>query len=101
MMIERGDHAVFDEPFSARYYFSSESRSTRFEQSEPDSTGTAVSALLRDASADGPVFVKDMAYHATGLLDQDLLGNFVNCFLVREPTDGADLPGAQVARLHR
>ena len=30
MMTARGDHEVFDEPFSLRYYFSQERRSPRF-----------------------------------------------------------------------
>jgi hypothetical protein len=85
MMIERGDHTVFDEPFSARYYFSPERRSSRFEREIPDSTGAAIVRQLRDAAAERPVFVKDMAYHASGLLDAGLLGGLVNTFLVREP----------------
>lgn len=85
MMIERGDHTVFDEPFSARYYFSSERRSRRFDRTIPDSTATAVVQQLLDAAIERPVFVKDMAYHASGLLDADLLGELVNTFLVREP----------------
>lgn len=85
MMIERGDHEVFDEPFSARYYFSSEQRSTRFDPELPDSTAAVIVARLLDAAAIRPVFVKDMAYHASGLLTDDLLGELVNTFLVREP----------------
>ncbi len=86
MMIERGDHTVIDEPFSARYYFSSESRSNRYEPTEPDATGEKVLGdLLREAES-GPVFVKDMAYHTTGMMSPELLANFTNTFLVREPT---------------
>jgi hypothetical protein len=85
MMIERGDHTVFDEPFSARYYFSPERRSSRFDTDIPHSTAAAIVARLREAAAVRPVFVKDMAYHASGLLDDDLLGELVNTFLVREP----------------
>ena len=84
-MIERGDHTVFNEPFSARYYYSPERRSTRYETEIPDSTGSAVVARLLDAATTRPVFVKDMAYHASGLLTEELLANFVNTFLVREP----------------
>jgi hypothetical protein len=85
MMIERGDHAVFNEPFSARYYFSPERRSTRFETEIPDSTAAAIIERLFDAATRRPVFVKDMAYHASGLLTDELLGEVVNTFLVREP----------------
>ena len=85
MMIERGDHAVFDEPFSARYYFSPERRSDRFDTEMPDSTADAITARLLDAAVDRPVFVKEMAYQASGLLTDEMLSEFVNTFLVREP----------------
>jgi Sulfotransferase domain len=85
MMIERDDHIVFDEPFSARYYFSAERRSTRFETELPESTATEVTERLLDAAKTGPVFVKEMAYHASGILTDELLGELVNTFLVREP----------------
>jgi hypothetical protein len=85
MMIERGDHEVFNEPFSTRYYFSPERRSTRFETELPESTAAAIVARLLDAANTRPVFVKDMAYHASGLLTEELLGELVNTFLVREP----------------
>ena len=85
MMIERGDHVVFDEPFSARYYYSPERRSSRYETTLADSTGSAIVSRLLEAATSGPVFVKDMAYHASGLLTEELLGELVNTFLVREP----------------
>ena len=85
MMVERGDHEVFDEPFSTRYYFSSERRSDRFDEHLPDSDAESTLASLREAAERGPVFVKDMAYQASGLLTEDVLGSFVNTFLVREP----------------
>jgi len=85
MMVERGDHQVFDEPVSARYYFSSERRSERFDDGLPDSDAESICTSLREAAEQGSVFVKDMAYQASGLLTEDLLGSFVNTFLVREP----------------
>jgi hypothetical protein len=85
MMIERGDHVVFDEPFSARYYYSPERRSSRYETTIADSTASAIMARLLEAAASRPVFVKDMAYHASGVLTEELLGELVNTFLVREP----------------
>lgn len=86
MMIERGDLTVFDEPFSARYYFSEERRSDRFDEVLPASDAASIVERIDEAAAEGPVFVKDMAYHASGLLDHELLGRFTNTFLVREPT---------------
>ncbi|MEZ5269359.1 MAG: hypothetical protein R2789_12650 [Microthrixaceae bacterium] len=63
MMIERGDHTVLDEPFSARYYFSSERRSLRYDVEEPESTGGRVLERILSEAELAPVFVKDMAYH--------------------------------------
>jgi hypothetical protein len=94
MMVERGDHQVFDEPFSARYYLSPERRSDRYTEDLPAGDTESIVASLREAARAGPVFVKEMAYQASGLLDADLLGSFVNTFLVREP-------GAAVASFAR
>lgn len=97
MMIERGDHTVFDEPFSARYYFSSEPRSDRFAERVIDSDtnrdtnrggndgGGAVLDRLMQAARSRPVFVKEMAYHASGLLTPAFMSRFTNVFLVRRP----------------
>ena len=85
MMIERGDHTVLDEPFSARYYFSSERRSLRYDVEEPESTGGRVLERILSEAELAPVFVKDMAYHATGLLSGEFLSHFTNTFLIREP----------------
>jgi hypothetical protein len=85
MMIERGDHIVFDEPFSRSYYYGPERRSDRFTESIPASSDSELLDMLEKAAAERPVFVKDMAYHALGVLTPDVLGRFQNCFLVREP----------------
>lgn len=85
MMIERGDHTVFDEPFSRGYYYGPERRSDRFTESLPASSDSELLDMLETAATERPVFVKDMAYHALGVLTPDVLGRFQNCFLVREP----------------
>lgn len=85
MMTARGDHAVFDEPFSLRYYFSPERRSTRFDETLPRSTAAELLEDIETAAQDRPVFVKDMAYQADDLLEPTLLERFRNCFLVRDP----------------
>lgn len=84
-MIERGDHEVVDEPFSARYYFSDDRRSDRFGAEEPHAGREHVVAELRSLARHRPVFVKDMAYHVTGADMAELLADFTNTFLVREP----------------
>lgn len=85
MVIERGDHAVFDEPFSKRYYYGPDRRSQRYTEELPGSSASDLLAEIEAAAEERPVFVKDMAYHAAGLLGADLLGHFRNCFLVRDP----------------
>src|SRR5689334_21389059 len=81
MMMARGDHVVFDEPFSRSYYYGPDRRSARYTETLPDSSAGEVLAGIEEAAGERPVFVKDMAYQAATLLDQDLLGRFANCFL--------------------
>jgi hypothetical protein len=85
MMMERGDHVVFDEPFSRSYYFGPDRRSARYTESLPDSSAEEVLAEIEEAARERPVFVKDMAYQAATLLGTSLLNRFDNCFLVRDP----------------
>lgn len=86
MMMARGDHTVLDEPFSRVYYYGPERRSDRYDEQLPDSTVDEVLDQIWKAAEERPVFVKDMAYHALGVLDADLLSGFENSFLVRHPS---------------
>ena len=90
MMSARGDHAVFDEPFSRHYYYGPRRRSSRFMDELPGSSPAEILHELESAARERPVFVKDMAYQAIDVLDADLLQRFRNCFLVRDPA--ATLP---------
>jgi hypothetical protein len=94
MMIERGAHDVVDEPFSARYYLSTEQRSTRYPRHEPSATATAVAEGLLRRAERGPVFVKEMAYHVLGAPTPLPATDVTHTFLVREP-------GAALASLAR
>ena len=85
MMIERGDHHVVDEPFSAHYYFGEQKVSPRFEAVEPNSRPDQILTSLVSAAEERPVFVKDMAYHASGVATAELVATFHNAFLIREP----------------
>jgi hypothetical protein len=85
MMSARGDHTVFDEPFSRRYYFGPERRSARFSDEVAGSSAGELLESLETAAQERPVFVKDMAYQASGLLEANLFERFRNCFLVRDP----------------
>ena len=84
-MIERGDHDVIDEPFSAHYYFGEQKVSDRFDVVEPASRPEDIVAAIAEAAARQPVFVKDMAYHADGFANAELLSQYRNSFLIREP----------------
>ena len=84
-MIERGDHVVFDEPFSRHYYFGPEKRSPRFADVLPDSRPDEIVTALEAAARDAPVFAKDMAYHVDAIASPELVGRFVNAFLIRDP----------------
>ena len=85
MMMERGDVTVFHEPFSVRYYYGATKRSDRYDEVRGDGDPDAIVAMLETAAADRPVFVKDMAYHVVGLVDDEFVGRFAHSFLVRDP----------------
>jgi hypothetical protein len=85
MVSERGDHTVFDEPFSRSYYYGPDRLSSRYTETLPGSTAEEVLTSIEKAAVERPVFVKDMAYQAARLLGPELLGRFDNCFLVRHP----------------
>jgi hypothetical protein len=85
MISARGDHIVFDEPFSRSYYYGPDRRSPRYTETMPASAAEDVLESIEQAALEGPVFVKDMAYHAAKLLGPELLERFDNCFLVRDP----------------
>lgn len=85
MMVERGDHTVFDEPFSRAYYYGPGRRSGRYDEELPESSAEEILGQIEQAAEERPVFVKDMAYQAMDLLGPDLLVRFDNSFLVRHP----------------
>jgi hypothetical protein len=76
---------VFHEPFSVRYYYGATKRSSRYDEVRADGDPNAIIGMLETAAAERPVFVKDMAYHVVGLVDEVFLGRFVHSFLVRDP----------------
>jgi hypothetical protein len=86
VFVERGDFKVFHEPFSASYYYSVERRSDRYADEEPKEEYAYAEVLARLLAPDQkPVFLKDMAYHATGLMGRDFAARFTNTFLIRDP----------------
>ncbi len=85
-MTARGDHTVFDEPFSKHYYYGPDRRSSRYDDEHlPESSPGELLASIEKAAEERPVFVKDMAYQASVILEPDIVGRFRNCFQVRDP----------------
>ena len=85
MVIERGDHEVFDEPFSEHYYFGPRKVSPRFAEVRHEAGPDAILERVEEAARRRPVFVKDMAYHAVGIASPAFLRRFTNTFLIRDP----------------
>ena len=56
MMSARGDHIVFDEPFSRSCYFGPDRRSRRFIDTLPDSSAEEVLETIERAALERPVF---------------------------------------------
>lgn len=87
MVAARGDFAVFNEPYSAVYYFGPDRVNTRYPAEAPSDAHDPASILesFRAAAADRPVFFKDMAYHVRNLLSGEFLAPFTNTALIRDP----------------
>lgn len=85
MVIERGDHTVFDEPFSEHYYFGPRKVSPRFAEVRAHADPTAILERVEAAAQQGPVFVKDMAYHVADVASPEFARRFTNTFLIRHP----------------
>lgn len=85
MVLERGDHHVLDEPFSAAYYHGPERRSPRFAASEPGATVAGIVEAISAAALQGAVFLKDMAYHPGPALSPHVVSTWHHAFLIRDP----------------
>ena len=67
--VERDDFEVFHEPFGDSYYYSEERLSNRYPDVEPKAKHNYKNVLARILEPrEKRVFVKDMAYHAKGLM---------------------------------
>jgi hypothetical protein len=84
--VERDDFEVFHEPFGDSYYYSEERLSNRYSDVEPSAEHNYEHVLARILEPrEKRVFVKDMAYHAKGLMGPEFVSHFVNTFIVRDP----------------
>src|SRR5215213_3300262 len=85
VFVERDDFEVLHEPFSASYYYSQDRLSDRYSDVEPEAEYNYEN-VLQDVlkPRQRRVFLKDMAYHARGLLSPEVTSKFVNTFIVRD-----------------
>lgn len=86
VFVERDDFEVFHEPFSASYYYGEDRLSDRYADVKPDARYN-YQAVLEDIlkPREKRVFVKDMGYHARGLMGPEFVSRFRNTFIVRDP----------------
>lgn len=87
MMSARGDFTIFNEPWSRCYYFGPDRRNERYAAETPSANREPTQILegILSAAGSGPVFFKDMAYHATHYLDTEHLRSFTNTIIIRDP----------------
>jgi hypothetical protein len=84
--VERDDFEVFHEPFGDSYYYSEERLSDRYPDAEPKAEHNYENVLARILEPrEKRVFVKDMAYHAKGLMGPEFVSRFKNTFIIRDP----------------
>jgi hypothetical protein len=86
VFVERDDLEVLHEPFSASYYYGEDRLSDRYSDVEPEAEYN-YDRILADVlkPRQKRVFLKDMAYHAKGVMDPEFISNFANTFIIRDP----------------
>jgi len=86
VFVERDDFEVLHEPFSDAYYYGEDRLSDRYSDVEPEAVNNYENVLARVLEPrERRVFVKDMAYHAKGLLGSTFVASFANTFIIRDP----------------
>ncbi len=86
VFVERDDFEVFHEPFGDSYYYSEDRLSERYSDVEPEAKYNYENVLANILEPrQKRVFVKDMAYHAKGLLGPEFVSHFKNTFIIRDP----------------
>jgi hypothetical protein len=86
VFVERDDLEVLHEPFSASYYYGEDRLSDRYSDVEPEAEHN-YDRVLADVlkPRQKRVFLKDMAYHAKGIMNPEFISKFVNTFILRDP----------------
>jgi sulfotransferase family protein len=86
VFVEREDFEVLHEPFSASYYYGEDRLSDRYAHVEPRAEHNYERVLAEVLEPrERRVFVKDMAYHAKGVMSSRFVSNFANTFIIRDP----------------
>ena len=86
VFVERNDFEVFHEPFGDSYYYSEERPSERYSEVEPEAEFNYQNVLANVLEPrEKRVFLKDMAYHADGLIGPEFASSFRNTFIIRDP----------------
>jgi Sulfotransferase domain len=86
VFVERYDFEVLHEPFSASYYHSEGRISDRYADEEPKAEHDYERVMAKILEPrEKRVFVKDMAYHAKGLISSRFAASFSNTFIIRDP----------------
>jgi hypothetical protein len=86
VFVERDDFEVLHEPFSASYYYGQDRLSDRYADVESRAENNyerVLESVLAPRAA--RVFLKDMAYHAKGVISSSFAASFVNTFIIRDP----------------
>jgi hypothetical protein len=86
VFVERDDFEVLHEPFSDSYYYGEDRLSNRYADAPPKAELSYREVLAKVLEPrEQRVFVKDMAYHAKGLMGPAFAANFANTFIIRDP----------------
>ena len=88
MMRMRGDMACFHEPFGECWYQGDDALAPRLTAESPRQPGLTFETVMqsmRDASAEKPVFSKDMPQFADHLWCDTFFASYVHAFLIRDP----------------
>ena len=88
MMRQRGDMSCFHEPYGEAWYQGEAPlwpRATADSVRTPGLTLESVTAKLKAAAGESPVFIKDFPHYIAHLWDEALLGMFTHSFLIRDP----------------
>jgi hypothetical protein len=86
VFVERDDLEVLHEPFSASYYYGEDRLSDRYSDVEPEAEynyDRVLADVLKPRQK--RVFLKDMAYHAKGIMNPEFISKFLNTFILRDP----------------